>query len=261
MELPYTDDDPDYIPEKRVPFKRKAGTQLQKKAVKQRKVCQAGRMRGKNADGRLVTSTTTLGFPTVQKGSRCVSKSGGKAYQPKASVSYDSQDESDVPLRRRKKDVHSRLIKHEHETKTGSGGKEHEPARRKNTEMIFGIPRSQELSRPLERAANVQYAWSAESAEYAAVSERAHVAWRADRVVVSEAAMDIKEANQRRALAMQTLSRLQKDFEAVEDGQKSSAAQDAIMAKFAGCADWALCATEAKEATFALEVTGCAECD
>ncbi|GAO19262.1 hypothetical protein UVI_02062440 [Ustilaginoidea virens] len=121
---------------------------------------------------------------------------------------------------------------------------------RKNSDAIFGIYRHQELAGPLQRTEQAKYAWSAETAHFAVVAERAQYARKADGIVRDAGPLDDGETTRQFA----TLARLRREFDAIEAGQRSKAAQDANEARFAGCADRAVYATEAKEARFAMEV-------
>lgn len=150
---------------------------------------------------------------------------------------------------------------------------------KKNTDPIFGIPRHQELCRPLERADQVEYAWSADVAEFAMVCGRAKYALKADRAHHFEHVGDKdkdrnegkendeendeendKENNKEHVRqALCTLMKLHTRFGIVEATQRSRAAQDAEKAQFAGCADRATYAADAEEAEYVWGGDGLAE--
>lgn len=115
----------------------------------------------------------------------------------------------------------------------------------KHSENLFGMYRFQVLPSPRGRVAEALHAWSADRAEFAAISVRARFARTADRLVPSGTPPgDL-------TLARQTLGKLMRQYELVEERSKGDAASDAETAKFAGCADWATYAREAEEACFA----------
>lgn len=124
---------------------------------------------------------------------------------------------------------------------------------RKNTEPIFGLQRNQELASPVQLAENAEYAWSAERAEFAAVTQRAEYALKADRLIGDSA---LQEINGWPENALAALTKLKTEFDGVEFQQRGNATLDVKRSKFAGCADSALYAAEAREAHFALDVTG-----
>lgn len=179
--------------------------------------------------------------------------------RPKAGGSED--DDSDAPLgrhkrRRRSEDDASRdgdaVDDDDEPPAPPAPPAESEPVKvKKSTEPIFGIPRNQELLGPLERAEEVEYAWSADVAEFAMVSAHAKYALKADGISENKCAQ-VQDDTGQVDEALYTLMRLQNRFGVVEATQKSRAAQDAGKARFAGCADWALYAADAEVADYVL---------
>ncbi|KAM5342333.1 hypothetical protein ACJ41O_013299 [Fusarium nematophilum] len=127
----------------------------------------------------------------------------------------------------------------------------------KNLEPIFGIARHQPLTGARTRVQRAHYAWSAASANFAAISTRARFAQTADRVVKPKGksvAVDLPGE-------LDELQRLREVFDGIEGAQQAQGAQDADNAEFAGCADAAVYAVQAEEACFAVEVKGKGEED
>lgn len=230
--------------------------QLQNKVVKKKK---GGLAEGECIDRRVsatnhakIPSHTTTSW-TRTKPSRVVLNKSKASKRPRAGGSED--DDSDVPLRRQNKRW---CPAKDDASRDGDAADYHddEPPGservkiKKNTDPIFGIPRNQELFGPLERAEEVEYAWSADVAEFAMVSARAKYALKADGISENKCAQ--VEDTVRVDEALYTLMRLQNRFGVVEATQRSRAAQDAGKARFAGCADWALYAADAEVADYVL---------
>ncbi|GAB0133072.1 hypothetical protein EsDP_00001488 [Epichloe bromicola] len=256
IEIPEAEDDADYVPAKSSATKRKAAVHLQNKVVKKKK---GGLAEGECIDRRIsatnhpkIPSRTTTSR-TRTKPSRVVANKSKASKRPRAGGSED--DDSDVHLRRQNK---RRCPRKDDASRDGDAVDDHddeppesEPVKmKKNTEPIFGIPRNQELFGPLERAEEVEYAWSADAAEFAMVSARAKYALKADGISEKKCAQveDTGQVDE----ALYTLMRLQNRFGVVEATQRSRAAQDAGKARFAGCADWALYAVDAEVADYVL---------
>jgi hypothetical protein len=124
---------------------------------------------------------------------------------------------------------------------------------RKNTEPIFGLQRNQELASPVTVNENAEYAWSAEKAEFAAISQRARFALQADGLVGDESSWGTRDWPKD---ALKTLAKLKDEFCVMEFQHRGSTTRDAKMSKFAGCADRATFAGQAQEAEFALLCSG-----
>ncbi|KAK2616888.1 hypothetical protein QQS21_000266 [Conoideocrella luteorostrata] len=257
LESPEAEDDLEYTPTKTPTNKRKATVQIQKKFAKYNKVAHtAGQLT--NLEGSARRQGIGSRTSTSQVEPKFVGAHRTKGMKSLRENERDS-DDSDLPLRRqiRKRTANTSLSRDEN---TAADNKPTvEPTKtKKNIEPIFGISRGQSLTSPLKRTQEAEYAWSAERADFAAVSEYAQYALKADRLVKNDTVKVIEGSDQWKD-AWATLKKLQVEFEMVEDGQRSQAAQDANKVKYAGCADWAIYAAEAKEAQFAMEVIGLVE--
>jgi hypothetical protein len=100
---------------------------------------------------------------------------------------------------------------------------------------------------------NAEYAWSAEKAEFAAISQRARFALQADGLVGDESSWGTRDWPKD---ALKTLAKLKDEFCVMEFQHRGSTTRDAKMSKFAGCADRATFAGQAQEAEFALLCSG-----
>ncbi|KAG6007328.1 hypothetical protein E4U21_006139 [Claviceps maximensis] len=181
------DDDADYIPIKATATKRRQaaqsensktakpnrGEQLLQRSVKNRRVSAQQVFPAPSGAIASDTQTTTSGLTMKKERAAKQPRVGG--------VDADDNPESEhVPTGQRKD--------HAVAVAVANNGSDDKPSRaepvktKKNTDPIFGIPRNQELCRPLERAEDVEYAWSADTAEFAMVCGRAKYALKADRV-------------------------------------------------------------------------------
>ncbi|KAG5981833.1 hypothetical protein E4U43_006534, partial [Claviceps pusilla] len=270
------DDDTDYLPTKASATKRRLTTAKPKKG--EQSLPRGLNRRGSTQD----LSTPSRAAPSKTKTTtpRCAvkHKGGFLVEQPRAvdvGVDDENDDSKHVGHGRRRQDGNAAaavaaaagMAKHGGDRKPSG----QEPVKtKKNTDPIFGIPRHQELCRPLERADQVEYAWSADVAEFAMVCGRAKYALKADRVHHFEHVGDKdknrnegkedgeendeendKENNKKHVRqALCTLMKLHTRFGIVEATQRSRAAQDAEKAQFAGCADRATYAADAEEAEY-----------
>lgn len=244
------EDDTDYMPTKESATKRKLTTVQQSKGEQ---TVERG-MKRRVSPHDCKTPTRAVASRTHTNGPLVVKQKASK--QPRARVHEDG-DLEHVPLERQ----HKRRSTKNQSFRGGNGVDdgsneplESEPVRtKKNTEPIFGIPRHQELCGPLERAEDVEYAWSADAAEFAMVCKRAKYALKADGVDNAGQDGEKEKDAARMDEALYTLMRLQTRFGVVEATQKSCAAQDAERARFAGCADWATYAADAEVAEYVWE--------
>ncbi|KAG5934972.1 hypothetical protein E4U53_000555 [Claviceps sorghi] len=255
------DDDTDYIPAKASATKRRLAAQPENNRASKPKKEQQPLQKGVSRrvcrqddaePSRAVASGTRITTPELAVAEKGVAK------KPRV---VDDNKLDHVPLGRRQEENAGAAAATATVTVDHGGHGQPlapEPVKtKKNTDPIFGIPRNQELCGPLERAEEVEYAWSADMADFAMVCGRAKYALKADRIHGcgkdghQGADTDTDEAHVREA--MDTLLKLQTRFGVVEATQRSCAAQDAKRARLAGCADWAVYAAEAEEA----EVSSC----
>ncbi|KHN96208.1 uncharacterized protein MAM_06056 [Metarhizium album ARSEF 1941] len=122
---------------------------------------------------------------------------------------------------------------------------------KKNATPIFGLQRNQELARPVNLAKDAKYAWSAERAEFADICQVAQYALKANRLRHASNDLLGRDAGLPQD-ALAALNKLKEEFDAVEFQQRGNATRNAEESKFAGCADSALYACEAREADFAM---------
>ncbi|EFY96282.2 hypothetical protein MAA_08194 [Metarhizium robertsii ARSEF 23] len=231
------EDDSDYTPGRSTGKKRRQSVQAQKTPVKQRKLdttpntpvrCQS---RGAPMTGSPGEAIKPLNLISIDPGQKASGQEGATlaSHAPPSpgsvvAVSPCSRRPSKGP---------------------GAGG---EPTKgKKNAAPIFGLHRNQELTRPVDASENAEYAWSADEAAFAANSQFARYALRADRL--RSGSRHWPED------ALAALTRLKDEFHAVEFQQRGSTTRNAGEIRFAGCASRAVYAEFAMEAEFAMAVS------
>lgn len=109
--------------------------------------------------------------------------------------------------------------------------------------------RHRTLEAGLGRVEAANYAWSADSCEYAAVATVAVFAYKADRVMGPP-------PGRQKVGAKKLMDKLRGEYEVAESQSRADAGRDAKHATFAGCADEANYAGRADVAQYAWEVIG-----
>ncbi|QLI70360.1 uncharacterized protein G6M90_00g070750 [Metarhizium brunneum] len=231
------EDDSDYTPGRSTGKRRRQSVQAQKTPVKQRKLdttpntpvrCQSRGAPMTGSPGEAIKPLNLISIDASQK----AGEQEGAGLASHAPPSPGSVVAVSPCSRRPSKGP-------------GAGG---EPTKgKKNAAPIFGLHRNQELTRPVDASENAEYAWSADEAGFAANSQFARYALRADRL--RSGSRHWPED------ALAALTRLKDEFHAVEFQQRGSTTRNAGEIRFAGCAGRAVYADFAMEAEFAMEVS------
>lgn len=125
----------------------------------------------------------------------------------------------------------------------------------RNHEQYFGMHKHHLLSSTLRPVPEAYYAWTADEADFAAISVQARFAYKADRLISTpKNCADFTDQALEEVRA--TMKSMGASYDHAEYSAKGMPAQTAGKAKFAGCVDWATYALQAEEAHYAFEVTG-----